>query len=410
MKKFSKNAVLLLLCLLVNSITSIFIYTYLLAFILDVSSNGIVNVAIFYLVLHVSMIILTWIMAPLFKKFNQSLALKIGIILKFLFVLIVVLLRESIVKYVYIIAVCNAVAEVMFWGGANPLQPLVTKNGSLSIYMSVTKIFSTIISLVIPVLMGFAIDNIGIHAISIVMIVLVVMQFTVAMFINEKNEPNNTKLKYKKFISQVKKHYPEAKNIYINQLLYGFCSNISMLILYYTVITFGSNISIGIFSTISSIIAMIVLAIYNIKKPWFNNYFTAIFSSILMIFSISFIVINLNRVSLILFYLFWNVSIVIPEIITGARRLNVVKQKHLKNFNIENVTISETYLDFGRVIGEVMLLAMGLINNRIFDIICLCLITICVVLYFIHTVIIRKKPRDNKSNMKSNSLQNKKAS
>ena len=53
MKKFSKNAGLLLSCLILNSVTSIFIYTYLLAFILDVSNNGIINVAVFYLVLHI---------------------------------------------------------------------------------------------------------------------------------------------------------------------------------------------------------------------------------------------------------------------------------------------------------------------------------------------------------------------
>ena len=189
----------------------------------------------------------------------------------------------------------------------------------------------------------------------------------------------------------MKKHYPKAKKIYFNQLLYGFCSNISMLILYYTVITFGSNISIGIFSTIASIIAMLVLAIYNVKKKWFNNYFTAIASSILVTISIVLILINLNQISLTLFYVFWNISIVIPEIITGARRLNVTKHKYLKSYNIENVTISETYLDLGRVIGEAMLLAMGLINNRIFDIVCLCIITSVIVFYFIHTVIIRKR-------------------
>lgn len=84
---------------------------------LDISSNGIVNVAIFYVVLHVSMTILSWVFAPIFKKFNKALALKIGIVFKFAFVVTVVLLGESILKYVYLIAVVNAFSEVLFWGG-----------------------------------------------------------------------------------------------------------------------------------------------------------------------------------------------------------------------------------------------------------------------------------------------------
>lgn len=43
MKSLNKNAYLLLGCLLLNNITSIFIYTYLLAFILNISANGIMN-------------------------------------------------------------------------------------------------------------------------------------------------------------------------------------------------------------------------------------------------------------------------------------------------------------------------------------------------------------------------------
>ena len=391
MKSFTKNSALLLSCLILNGITSIFIYTYLLAFILDVSSNGIVNVAVFYLVLHISMIILSWILAPFFKRFNKTLALKIGIVFKFLFVLMVVFLKDSIVKYIYLIAVCNSLSEVMFWGGANPLQPVVTKNSSLSVFMSFNKIFGTIISLIVPIFMGFCIDQIGIHFISLAMTVLVAVQLTVALMINEKEEHKTKPLNYKEFISKTKKYYPETKQIYINQFLYGICSNISMLILYFTVITFGSNLSIGIFSTIASIMAIIILSIYNVKKKLFNNIVTAIISSILISISIIFIIINLNQVSLTLFYIFWNISIVIPEIITGARRLNVVKQKHLTQYNIENITISETYLDLGRVVGEVILLLMGIISMRIFDIICLSFITLIVIIYLIHTVIIKKK-------------------
>ena len=58
------------------------------------------------------------------------------------------------------------------------------------------------------------------------------------------------------------------------------------------------------------------------------------------------------------------------------------------------MTISEIFLDFGRVLGEIMLLTMGLVNNRVLDVVCLCVMTVCVVLYFVHTVIIRKNPQD----------------
>lgn len=391
MKKLSKNAILLLACLLINGITSTFIYTYLLAFILDVSSNGIVNVAIFYLVLHVTMIILSWIMAPIFKRLSKTLVLKLGIIFKFLFVVIVVYLGDKIANFVYIVAMCNAVSEVMFWGGANPLQTIVTGKTSLTTYMSYSKIFGTMIGLTVPIIMGYCIDQIGMSTISIAMVIIVTTQLILTIFLNEKTEKDNIKLQYKEFIQVAKVEYPQTKQIYKNQFIYGFCTNLSMIILYYTVITFGSNISLGIFSTVSSILSIIIVALYNLKKDVWSKPLLSILCSIAVSISVVFVLITLNKVTLIVFYSFWHIANVIPETITGATRLNITKRDSLKKYHIENITISESFLDLGRVVGEIVLLIMGLINHRIFDIVCLCFVTTMVVVYYIHTSYVSSK-------------------
>ena len=82
MKRLSSNAYLLLCCLVINSITTVFIYSFLLAFVLDVSQNSIINVALFYLTLHIATIVLSWLLAPFFKRFNKTFSLKIGVIFK----------------------------------------------------------------------------------------------------------------------------------------------------------------------------------------------------------------------------------------------------------------------------------------------------------------------------------------
>ena len=185
MKKFSKNAILLLFCLLINNISSIFIYTYLLAFILNISSNGIVNVAKFYLVLHISMILLSLCIAPIIKKSKNSLFLKIGVIFKCVFVISIVLLGNKIINYVWLIAICNGIGEVLFWSGANSLQPNVTTKKSLQGFISLSKILNTMLSLIIPIIMGYFIDKIGMVLIAITMFILTIIQFCVSLFIKE---------------------------------------------------------------------------------------------------------------------------------------------------------------------------------------------------------------------------------
>ncbi|MBQ8468250.1 MAG: hypothetical protein IJ542_00660 [Clostridia bacterium] len=391
MKKFSKNANLLMICTLADSITSMFIYTFLLAYILNVSSNGIVNVALFYLVLHSSMIALSWVAAPLFKRLNKSTILKIGILFKFAFVLFVVAIGNKVVNYVYLIAICDGLAEVLFWGGVTPLQAVVTEKQQLPLYLSVITIIKQIMGLVLGVLMGLLIDKTGMYIISIVMLVVVSLQLILAIFITHPDEKDNQKLQYKEFWELSKIKYPQTRATYFNIFLSGFISNFSMIILYFTVITFGTNISLGIFSAISTLLSMVILIFYNVKKTFWVRYPVSISASIIFSASVLFMIFSLGKISLSTFNVIWAIATVVPTTITSVLRLNITKTQSLEKYNIENVTISETYLDFGRVVGEALLLTMGLVNNYYFDIVCLCLCSVGVVYYFLNTTAVCKK-------------------
>jgi hypothetical protein len=196
---------------------------------------------------------------------------------------------------------------------------------------------------------------------------------------------NGTKLNYKKYLDTLKENYPISKQIYINQILQGICANIPTIILYYTIITFGSNMSLGILSTISAITTIILLFIFNKKPKYFSTKTSAIVSSILVVISITLLTFSLNKTTLIIFNLIWYICIIIPETLTGTYRLNIIQQKKLVNFNMENITVTETFLDLGRIIGEILLIVMGIINTYWINIICLYIILGVVITYFLHT-------------------------
>lgn len=390
-KKFSRNAVLLMISTVSDSITSMFIYTFLLAYILNVSSNGIVNVALFYLVLHASMIVFFWIAAPLFKRLNKTLVLKIGILFKFAFVIFVVAMGSAVVQYVYLIAILDGLAEVMFWGGINPLQAIVTDKKQLPLFFSIITIVKQILGLFLGVLMGWLIDATGMYIISIIMVGVVAAQLLLALFIKCPEEKDNTKLRCREFWRLSKTEYPQTKATYWNIFWSGFAQNFSMVILYFTVITFGSNISLGIFTTISTFISMLILIFYNVRKSFWERYFVSISSCLIFLASVIYMIFCLNKISLTTFNVVWTICTVVPLTITSVLRLNVTKVSSLEKYNVENITISEMYLNSGKVVGEALLLVMGLVNNSAFNIVCLCTCAVGVVFYFIHTTVVCRK-------------------
>ena len=84
----------------------------------------------------------------------------------------------------------------------------------------------------------------------------------------------------------------------------------------------------------------------------------------------------------------------VPDAVSTAQRFEIVQAKELKEFNIENMTLSEVALDFGRVIGEATLLIMGIVDNRILDLVVLGLAVVAVVAHMLKTMFLVRKIED----------------
>lgn len=392
MKKLKPNASLLLVCLSLNSITSMFVYTFLLAHIIDLSSNSIINIAIFYLVLHVSMIVLSLVLAPLFKKMNKALILKLGIGVKFVFVVLVAILSDYIVNYVYIISICNALAEVVFWAGANALIPKATDNQSMQQFFSFQSIIGGIISIVLPPIIGMWIDKFGMYIISVIMVFVVAAQYVTSIFIKDRGIEKSTKIQYGKFVRSIKeKNIKTVKPIYLNMVLLGFCSNIGTLVLYFTYTVYNSNISLGIFSTITSILTIVFFAIFNIKKSVFKKNVSFIIYTVVVCISLLLIIFNLDKTTLIIFRFAWSIGNAVPSTVAGTQRLEIVQNTGFEKYNVENMTLTEVFLDLGRVIGEITLLLMGVFSNGIFNTVVMCCYVVVIIVHYVLTRYLVKK-------------------
>ena len=402
MKK-NHSAILLIACIALNSITNIFVYSFLTAHLLNLTNNNLLYVVLFNLITHIIMALLTFLLAPLIKKCKKRVFLIIGVILKFLLMLTVVLVQNGLEKYIVLISVLNGLAEITYWSGGNGLKSLIVTKKHMKDFVLFNSIAGSIIGIIIPIIFGSVIDNTSFFIASIVVLVIAIAQIIISVFIKE-HKVQDPHFSYKNFFNSIKatNNQKLLRGIIINNFLSGFRGNLSMLILYMTVLLFKTNISIGIFATIGSILCIIVMFIFRqIKKHELNIWFYII-SGVIPFVIILLATFYLNQITLIIFNFGTTICLCIPDTVNDMRRFTLTKQKGLKTYYCESVSISEIALNVGRVAGELVLVLMALCVNEGLYITCLIVSALITLIYVISVGALEKVAKKPKNSSRNN--------
>ena len=79
----------------IKKIMTIFLGPFLTAYFISTSTNSILNIAIYYIFTYATMALSTLVVAALAEKRNRIKIFRIGIILNFIYILIIILLKEA---------------------------------------------------------------------------------------------------------------------------------------------------------------------------------------------------------------------------------------------------------------------------------------------------------------------------
>ena len=98
-EKLSKSAKSLMTCEIINSIIDLFLSTFLVAYLLNITNKNIGYVAVYYIIDYAITAISMYILGFFLKKYNIANIYRIGIFLKCIFVIIIVFLFWLLIEY-----------------------------------------------------------------------------------------------------------------------------------------------------------------------------------------------------------------------------------------------------------------------------------------------------------------------
>lgn len=386
-QKISKDAKILMIIDWIYSIIGLFSSTFLVAYFLKITNESILQISIYYIisfsVLGIGQLLLG--KAVKTKQFIKTKLLSVGIVIKAVFILAIATLREKISIYFPVVAILYGVAEMFFWSSHEVIQIEVTTNNNRKRFMSIKKIIGKLIGIIAPIILGSSIELYSFSKIAIYVFALSLIQIVLSFSIKTTNTIKNSIEEYsiKKFKKSLNAIQREKINKYKKSIIaYGIIeSSVSTLVTIITIMTFKTSLNLGILTSVFSVFSMISLYLYNKYYTSKNAKFILYLCSGLIVLGVVGLIFDINKVTLVIFKLFYGTNIVVLDVIYNTKKGNMVKECNIEKWKVEWVIYSDLFITLGRVIGYVLMLIAGILNNILIFKILLTIVTLFAPVY-----------------------------
>ncbi|MCI8352652.1 MAG: hypothetical protein HFJ58_03450 [Clostridia bacterium] len=388
--KLNTSAKALIACDLINDVVKLFGDTFLVAYFLQVSNENIIQVSLYYIIVYALLGMGHILLGKNLKKHIKGRIniYRIGVIVKSIFVLLMVLLKNNIQSYYIGIAIFYGISEALYWSAHGLMNIEVVENSSRQKYTVISRILSKTLSVILPIILGTTIELTSFTNIAIYVFALTIIQITMSFLIDSNkfdSQGKSEKYSLKKFIKSLSGSQKEkVKNITRLAFLYGLMMDtIRVLIVVITIMTFKTSIDLGILTTLFSICSMFSLFLFN--RFYNKKHAKGLLSycAIVALIGVIGLLINISKETLVIYNFTYSITVYILEIMYKINLGNIVNENNIQQWLVEYHTILEAVMDIGRIVGFLLLLITGLLNNIIYFKILLLVVTISIPLYAI---------------------------
>lgn len=240
---------------ILKSIVEIFINSFFVMYFLSISNQNIVKLGIYYIIIYLTAYLSIRILGNYSKGKKRVNLLRVGIILNFIYFVLILFLKEDIIKYIYIMAIIYGLEEGFYYSVYNNFESISIKNSDRASFAGIYTIIKSLVSIIIPILFGSIITKSGFVKCTIIIVILTILQIiTSFIFRDEKivNRENLNLIYYKMLI----KKYPTMKKMHHISLINGiiFSGAFQSIVTLYIIKVLNSSIELGIFSSVFAII------------------------------------------------------------------------------------------------------------------------------------------------------------
>lgn len=324
-----------------KSIISSFVDIFLVLYFLDVSDSNILPLGIYKLVAVITVYLVIFFCRNLTRSKNRANLMRIGIIFDFIYFITIIILKDKVVDYIYFMGLLYGLEEGFYYSVYNILESDGINNDERAKFTGTYTATKAILSIIFPLIFGSLIYTTGfIKALIIVFIIVVIRMILSFIFKDNSN-----------------------------------------------------SFSLGIFTSIFSIITCIIGIMFAkvIKKEYYS--FSIKISMSLTIVSLFIMIFKCNVITIILFNLFQSISKCLMDLINGNSQYNLCNDEKIKKeYKTEYWLANETALVVSRIISNCIFILMAYTNSQLIIII----FALFLVMFAFHSIKLQKIIKEEK--------------
>lgn len=382
LEKINKNrsSIGLMGACLINNILYMFLNTFMVAYFITLTNYNYKLISIYYLLSFIFIVITFLLLGRIIKNKNQIYIFRIGIILHCIYVLILALIKENIISYYTYLGIFYGIVQGFFWSAGHTLiNEYVGENANK--FVSINSILDKVFEILFPIIFGVSIELTSFSYIARIVLIISIIQLIFSFFIEDKLTINKKKYNLKEYYKKIKDN--KLLNKYYKMISCDGIVNylLDTLIVIVIVMTFKTTISLGFLTTIFAICSIISVHIYQNKIK--NKINVLKISSVSMVISVLFLLLNINKITVIIYNFCVSIFLVLLNNTAQAKRYTIISStKEIENdYLVEHQVFSEISLNISRIFGYGILFIASLFNNMVIFKILLAIVTIVILLY-----------------------------
>ena len=350
---------------LFKSILQSFVDSFLVLYFLTLSNSNIIPLATYKIVAMFVVFITIFLLRNICKSKYRIHLLRIGIILDFVYFLSLIILKEKVINYIYVVGILYGLEEGVYFSVYNMFESDGVSNKERAKFMGYYSALSSILAILFPIIFGSLIKGTGFINTVIVVLVIILIRIILSFLFKDSNMPSSNKTNLKEYTKIVKnsKEIRELYKVYFYTGLTYSEGAFQSIITIYIIKVFSDSFSLGIFTSIFSLISCLIGILF-VKMLKEDKYSKLIgISMFFTIVSLIVMVVHCNAITIILFNFFQTISKKLRNLINEKSEYDLANLKEVKKeYKVEYFLGNEFFLFLGRTISQLIFILMAFVN------------------------------------------------
>ena len=369
MAKLPKQQKALLSVHMLRIVLELFTSTFLVSYILaqnpdSILGKGLINIGLFYVSWNVVYGILDFAASFLVDRSNRATLLRFGIIFNLILMVALVFWGEQISHWIVLAGAVCGMSDAFYYSSYIIMRNELSFHGSFKKYNVSSTVGVNLVKVIVPTIMGYIIDISTFSTIALYVIIVGVAQFALT-FLIKSTKPKDSRFELKGFLHYLKEDkfaWSKIKYTYLNSLIAGAKTTYKTIVIVLTIYIFKTNLSLGIFTSIFSLLTMLALIAYRKAdpNPKVNKFAIYLTIGVLPALALIAMLIITNNVTLVIMNFTLTIANYFSDYLGTLERDTIIKNLNKYDYVAEHQFVTEIIQIFGRIVTFSFFVVVGL--------------------------------------------------